>query len=130
MRSIPDDFAGRLRAARAYMGLSQRDFATLLDLPGVSEPSLKMFESGKRKPPALSAPALIDQLATITQLPEMFFWGEGDEAGLDPTAIRLGRIEIELRLLRGELASHDAEEARRIAAALHETASLVQAQQQ
>lgn len=100
-RELPDDFAGRLRAARAYAGIaSQKALADELNVAGASSSSLKVYEKGRRKPPPLTANRFVAKLAATTGLPEAFFWGEEEAPELND---RLDRIEAAVSGLSEQL---------------------------
>src|SRR5438270_7838691 len=76
---LPPDFGDRLRAGRAYVNLSQAEFADALNTNGASESTLKLWEKGERRPAAMIAPELVRRLALVSGLPEEFFWGGPQE---------------------------------------------------
>jgi transcriptional regulator with XRE-family HTH domain len=107
--TLPVDFPGRLRAARAYIDKTRAEFAALLDVPGASPGNLKAYEGGTRNPPPLAAPALVSRLAEVTGLPETFFWGDGIDPNAGSLEKHLSGIHQQLRLLRAEVVVGDAE---------------------
>lgn len=77
----PTDFGPRIAAARTYYGYlkygndrSRKNFAADLDTNGVSESSLKAWETGTL-PDALKTRGLVARIVELTGLPEDFFYG-------------------------------------------------------
>lgn len=66
----------RLKEAREYLGLSQQEVATALDLPRTA---VSMMESGQRGVDSLELKAL----AKLYQRPMAFFTGEDEVLGAD-----------------------------------------------
>lgn len=108
----PNDFGARLRAARAYMDVSQGGLAAALNKAGASESTIKNWESGGKHPSPLVMWSLAPLLAKVSGLPEEFFWGEQEPTPLED---RFNQLDEQLRLLRAETAVRDAEVLKRIA---------------
>lgn len=71
-----DDFAARLRAARAIASKSQETVAAAV---GVSRPTLSKWERGTVAVPPLVKPGLIEAYVKATGQPESFFKGGSDD---------------------------------------------------
>lgn len=100
--------AARLREAREYLGLSQDDVATALDL---SRPAITNIESGTRKVDALE----LQQLAQLYGRSVQYLLGT--EEGLQDS-----KIAFAARTLKG-LSDRDLEEVARFAEFLRRSAS-------
>lgn len=95
---LPADFGARLRAARAYKDdLSRDDFATRLATSGASASTLKNWEEYGKFPAILSRPTLVQRLAEVSGLPELFFWGRDHPT---PIEERLTAIEQTLQRIQ------------------------------
>jgi transcriptional regulator with XRE-family HTH domain len=70
------DIGARLKEAREYLGLSQQDVATVLNLPRTA---VSMMESGQRGVDSLELKAL----AKLYQRPIAFFTGEEETLSAD-----------------------------------------------
>lgn len=109
--SFPADFAGRLRAARAYLNMSQPEFAEAL---GILETStLKQYELGKADNPRVLY-SLLARLPEVTSLPRSFFADEAaaSDARLDEilaTVRMLDRRLEQFAVARGDEAAAEAE---------------------
>jgi transcriptional regulator with XRE-family HTH domain len=105
-----DEFARRLRAARAYGGVSQAQLGAAL---GVSEATIKRIETGQTQPGDLMRRAYAQAAAEHCGLPVTFFLVDfatlrvGGEAmapaSAASTIAALDRIEEELALARHAL---------------------------
>jgi transcriptional regulator with XRE-family HTH domain len=69
-----EDIGARLKEAREYLGLSQQEVATALNLPRTA---VSMMESGQRGVESLELKAL----AKLYQRPVAYFTGEDEEVG-------------------------------------------------
>lgn len=99
-RALPADFAARLRAARAFAGLSQKAFAQELNTDGASSSTIKAWESGGRVPPSLTVNELVRRISATSGLPESFLWGEQPRQDED----RLAHIEQQQQQIRDLIA--------------------------
>ena len=110
MAALPTDFGARVRAARAYVGYSQKEFAKAIS---VSPGTIKNYEGGTT-PDERAAPETIRRLVKASRLPEWFFTTpslQGMRPGVrDGTAEqRLSQIEDRLSALALETEARDLE---------------------
>lgn len=75
-KTVPSDFAYRLRTARRHSGMSPAKLSSAMAIPrGASASTLKLYEKDK-KLDALIAERFIDRLAAATHIPADYFWGD------------------------------------------------------
>lgn len=114
MTALPTDFAGRVRAARAYADVTnQSDFGDLLSVSGTT---VKNYENGSTKPDDRAVTETIRRLASASKLPEWFFTVpslNGLRSGDRTADQRLSQLEETVRHLQVELAAAEVEAQRR-----------------
>lgn len=92
-----EDIGARLKKAREYLGLSQQEVATALNLPRTA---VSMMESGQRGVESLELKAL----AKLYQRPVAYFTGEEEELGVGADVAMLAKQVAKLSDQdRGEL---------------------------
>ena len=99
------EMAARLKEAREYLGLSQEEVATALNIP---RPAISRIESGERKVDALE----LEQFSKLYTRPVQYFLS-GEKPIDDPG----GKVAFAARALKG-LSEKDLEEVARFASFL------------
>lgn len=117
---LPADFAARVRAARAYAGIStQAEFGRKT---GVHEKTIGNYEGGKSKPGRMAAPETVKAFAKVSKLPEWFFTiprlsrtlAPADASALGAMQDSIDQIDAAVTALLVAVAEQDTEPAHRL----------------